>query len=113
MRLATHLLVAALFVAWARAWITLVAPRLREATDIGLAYGAKLGCSIVFVANRSLASALDAESVFPPIKYISARGVPRRAAAGLPPRERGLWPRATYRLRRARRAAIGRARRHH
>ena len=37
--------------------------------EVAAGYGAKLGCSIVFVSGRTLQSALDAEFVFPPIKY--------------------------------------------
>jgi hypothetical protein len=31
-------------------------------------YGAKLGCSVVFVAKRNIQSAINAEFVFPPIQ---------------------------------------------
>lgn len=34
-------------------------------------YGAKVGCSIVFVAGRDLKSALEAEFIFPPIRLFS------------------------------------------
>lgn len=46
-------------------------PLLEIAANVGNGYGAHLACSIVFVANRSLASALNTEFWFPPIKFAS------------------------------------------
>jgi hypothetical protein len=43
--------------------------------DTGNGYGAKIACSLVFVANRSLQSALDAELTFPPIRFVSSLSV--------------------------------------
>lgn len=40
--------------------------------DTGNGYGAKIACSLVFVANRSLQSVLDAELTFPPVRFLSS-----------------------------------------
>eukprot|EP00941_MAST-03F_sp_MAST-3F-sp1_P002350 g2350.t1 len=37
---------------------------------VGAGYGAKIACSIVYVGQRNLESALEAELKFPPIKYL-------------------------------------------
>lgn len=40
--------------------------------DTSNGYAAKVACSLVFVANRTLQSALDAELTFPPVRFLSS-----------------------------------------
>ncbi|GBG27245.1 6-aminohexanoate-dimer hydrolase [Hondaea fermentalgiana] len=44
---------------------------VKQGLQMSNGYGAKIGCSVVFVAGRSLTSALEAEFVFPPIRLFS------------------------------------------
>jgi hypothetical protein len=47
-------------------------PLTEKTMQISNGYGARIACSVVFVANRTLDSALAAELQFPPIKYLSS-----------------------------------------
>jgi CubicO group peptidase (beta-lactamase class C family) len=60
-----------LFVAFLAAILSrnFVSEKVVTTAEVATGYGAKLACSYVFVSDRTLESALEAEFVFPPIKW--------------------------------------------
>lgn len=48
-----------------------LSPLIKVVGEVSNGYGAKLACSAVFVSLRPLQSVIDAELVFPPIRYVT------------------------------------------
>mmetsp|Transcript_22845 Transcript_22845/g.27967 ORF Transcript_22845/g.27967 Transcript_22845/m.27967 type:complete len:93 (+) Transcript_22845:83-361(+) len=47
-------------------------PFAHEMAKLSNGYGAKVGCSVVFVGERTLQSAIDAELTFPPVRFFTS-----------------------------------------